>query len=295
MTPYLFSSPFLLLMIVFMLVPFLLNVVLSFTNYSLSSTTMKFIGLANYINFFSDRALVEVIVKTFIFTAGCLILSMLLGIFFAITMTFRIGGINLIKAIVLLPWIIPESVTAYVWRWLFATDSGIVHYWLVQVGAISPDTSFFVNGQLAMWMIIMSNAWRTAPFVAIMTYAKLKSLPEEQLQAAKIDGANIANTFLYITIPWIAPILNRCAMLLFVWSFNSFTIIYIMTYGGPAGATTTLPFFIRQVAFKHYNFGQACALSVITLVIICVCILIFRLIARLISNRNAAGRVFNEA
>ena len=278
--PYCYSMPFLILMVLFMIFPFVLNLILSFTNYSLSRTTTSFIGIQNYYQAFSGSTLADATKNTFVFTAGCLTLSMLLGLFYAIGMSFDIKGNSVIKALILLPWILPESVTAYVWQWVFTADSGIIHTAMVNIGLITADTSFFADGNLAMWMIITSNAWRTAPFVAIMLYAKLKSIPNDQIEAAKIDGANAWNCFLHITIPWLMPIIKRCCMLLFVWSFNSFTIIFIMTYGGPAGATTTLPFLIRQTAIKDFNFGKAMALAILVLLIICISLGVFFLIGR---------------
>ena len=101
-----------------------------------------------------------------------------------------------------------------------------------------------------------------------MTYAKLTAVPDSQIEAAKIDGASSLQAFAYIKIPWIMPIVERCIMLLFVWSFNSFSIIYILTNGGPAGDTTTLPYLIRQAGFVNFNFSRAATLSAVSLLII---------------------------
>ena len=220
----------------------------------------------------ADRASVSAIKLTMVFIAGCVGLTMALGMFYAVVMTFRIKGISIVKAIILMPWIIPESVTAYVWKWLFSADSGLIYYILLKTGLITSETSFFFDGKLAMAMIILANVWRTAPFVAIMTYAKLSAVPDGHVEAARIDGANALQVFRYIKIPWMMPIIKRCALLLFVWSFNSFSIIYILTNGGPAGATTTLPYLIRQAGFQNFNFSRAAAqyaaLSVSVLIII---------------------------
>lgn len=269
--PYLYSTPFLLLLSVFMVAPFLLNIAISFTNYRMTSKTYRVTGLKNYIDLLGDARVLDAIGRTFVFIAGILVLTMLLGMFYALVMSMPLRGIGVIKAIVLLPWIIPESVTAYVWKWLLSSDSGILYHWLLSAGLIAKGTSFFFDARLAMGLVIWVNAWRTAPFVAIMTYAKLKSLPASHVEAAHIDGAGAAQTFWHITLPWLSPILSRCVMLLFVWSFNSFAIIYIMTNGGPASATTTLPFLIRQTAFTNYHFGQATALAVISLLLILLC------------------------
>jgi len=274
--PYLYSTPFFILIFLFMLCPFVLNIGISFTNYSMNGRELKFVGIKNYGDVLSNPGTWSAIRLTVVFIIGCVGLTMLLGMFYAVVMTFKIKGNILIKAFILMPWIIPESVTAYVWKWLFSSDTGMVYYLLEKAGFIADGTSFFFDGVLAMAMVIMANVWRTAPFVAVMTYAKLSAVPDSYIEAAKMDGANALQAFRYIKLPWIRPILSRCTMLLFVWSFNSFSIIYILTNGGPAGATTTLPYLIRQSGFQNFNFAQATALSVIALVMILLCFAVFR-------------------
>lgn len=273
-----------------MIIPFVLNVGISFTNYSMSKAGIRFIGLKNYTALFSNPSTWAAIKLTFVFIVGCVSLTMILGIFYAIVMTFPIRGIGMIKAFILMPWIIPESVTAYVWKWLFSSDTGMIYYLLLKGGFITEGTSFFFDRTLAMLMIILANVWRTAPFVAIMTYAKMTAVPVSHIEAAKIDGAGELKAFMYIKIPWMMPILKRCTLLLFVWSFNSFTIIYILTNGGPAGGTTTLPYLIRQAGFQNFNFGQATALSVISLLIILLCFVIGKIFMLILDKIKEGGR-----
>lgn len=288
--PYLYSTPFLILIFIFALCPFILNIGMSFTDYGLMRQEWQFVGLKNYMDILADRASVSAIKLIMVFIAGCVGLTMALGMFYAVVMTFRIKGISIVKAIILMPWIIPESVTAYVWKWLFSADSGLIYYILLKTGLITSETSFFFDGKLAMAMIILANVWRTAPFVAIMTYAKLSAVPDGHVEAARIDGANALQVFRYIKIPWMMPIIKRCALLLFVWSFNSFSIIYILTNGGPAGATTTLPYLIRQAGFQNFNFSRAAALSVISLLIILLCACLWKLLAYLAESCKKGGR-----
>ena len=126
--PYLYSTPFLILIFIFALCPFILNIGMSFTDYGLMRQEWQFVGLKNYMDILADRASVSAIKLTMVFIAGCVGLTMALGMFYAVVMTFRIKGISIVKAIILMPWIIPESVTAYVWKWLFSADSGLIYY-----------------------------------------------------------------------------------------------------------------------------------------------------------------------
>lgn len=288
--PYLYSSPFMMILTAFSLVPFILNIGISFTNYKLTKKNWRFVGLKNYINLLSDRTVMKSIQLTLIFIVGCVGFTMILGMAYAIVMTFRVKTAVLVKSIILLPWIIPESVTANVWRWLFTKNSGIIYYALSKIRIIGPDTSFFFDKKLAMLMVILANVWRTAPFVAIMVYAKLSSVPSSQEESARIDGADDFGVFLHIRLPWAIPVIKRCVLLLFVWSFNSFTIIYVLTNGGPAGGTTTLPYLIRQAGFNNYNFAKAAALSVLSLLIILASWCVMKLVTGLVSRNRRRQR-----
>ena len=288
--PYFYSTPFFVLLTLFMIIPFLLNIGISFTNYNLTKPAWKFVGFKNYITLLSDYHVTDAIKLTFLFIVGIVILTMSLGLFYALLMSMDIRGNGILKAAILLPWIIPESVTGYVWKWLMTKDSGIIYYFLLRLGLIDSGTSFFFDPSNAMLLVIIVNAWRTAPFVAIMTYAKLKAIPASYIEAAAVDGANSIQTFFHITIPWLEPILKRCAILLFIWSFNSYSIIFILTNGGPAGGTTTLPFLIRQKAFVNYNFGQSSCLAVISLLII-VCCWVILSVAKTVVRRIRSGRI----
>ena len=116
----LYSTPFGVLLIIFALFPFVLNLAMSFTNYGLMRQDWNFVGIKNYVDILSDQTTWKAIRLTIVFIIGCVGLTMLLGMFYAIIMTFKIKGISIIKALILMPWIIPESVTAYVWKWLFS-------------------------------------------------------------------------------------------------------------------------------------------------------------------------------
>ncbi len=139
----LYSTPFGVLLIIFALFPFVLNLAMSFTNYGLMRQDWNFVGIKNYVDILSDQTTWKAIRLTIVFIIGCVGLTMLLGMFYAIIMTFKIKGISIIKALILMPWIIPESVTAYVWKWLFSADTGLIYYILLRLGVISEGTSFF--------------------------------------------------------------------------------------------------------------------------------------------------------
>jgi multiple sugar transport system permease protein len=182
-------------------------------------------------------------------------------------MASNIKGVSILRACILLPWILPEVVTGYTWQWILQGEYGIVTSNLIKLGIISSDFSFFENGAAAMFAVILANVWRGFPFIAILMFAKLKTLPNELVEAARIDGASPVQIFIRVTISWLMPIIQRAGILAFIYTFNAFSIIYAMTGGGPIGATETLSVAIQRIAFRDYNFGGASAFGVIILII----------------------------
>jgi multiple sugar transport system permease protein len=290
LTPYFFTFPAGILIFVFVVIPFLLNIAISFTNYSFINPNYSFVSFENYKNVLGNSEIWEVARHTLVFTLGSLILSTVLGLIAALIMTSKIVGVNILKATILLPWILPETVTGYVWQWMFTDQFGIIPVYLHKLGLIGDDFSFFTSGPAAMATVIIANSWRAFPFIAVNIFAKLRTLPEEMLEAARMDGANAFQTFFYIKLGWIMPILQRCVILVFIWTFNAFAILFTMTNGRPAGQTSTLPLWLQRLAFTEYNFGQATALGVLILLFIIAVFCLIALIKFLVRDKSFIKR-----
>jgi multiple sugar transport system permease protein len=138
-----------------------------------------------------------------------------------------------------------------------------------------------------MFAVILGNTWRGFDFVAVMTYAKLKTLPTEQVEVALIEGANPVQRFIHVTIPWIFPVLKRCAFLIFVWTFNAFSIIHAMTKGGPGNSTETFPVMIQRIAFRVLDFGRATTLGTISALIIIIVLVLVFIISGIVKRRRS--------
>lgn len=296
-TPLLFSTPLIVCLVVFMILPFLLTIILSFTNFSLQqinnpNRVIKFVGLKNYIGIWENGRLLKVVGRTYVWMVGSVVLGLVFGCFYAVVMTFKIKGRNFLKAVILMPWVLPSVVTGYVMKLIFSSGYGVLWSLMVRMGLLAPNEPLLSNPKAAMVLIIIANTWRAAPYVAIMIYGKLASLPQSHLEAASIDGANAWQSFINITIPWLWPIIKRCGLLLFMWSFNAYAIIYTMTNGGPANATTILPIALRNVAFGQYAFGKGAAYGVVILLLIVLTYLVaealVKLVLALIRRRKTA-------
>ena len=168
----------------------------------------------------------------------------------------------------MLPWLLPEVVVALIWKWLFNPTYGLINFILNNLGIIDSDVSWFDSSFSAMAGIIFIAIWKGYPIVMIMMLAGMKNIPKERYEAAAIDGATRLQQFRHITLPGLKPIIVVTCILETAWWFKHFTIVWLMTNGGPAGATRVVSIDIYQQAFGNFEFGKAAAESVIILIIL---------------------------
>ena len=263
---YLFLLPMILVLILMVLYPFVANLCYSFMDYKLIQPDRPFVFLDNYIKIFKSEDFTGLLSKTLIWSAGNIIFILLLGVSTAMLLDSDIKGKLLLQTVLLIPWVIPEVVTGYTWKWMMASDYGILNRILLDLGIIGPDFSWFRDGKMAMVAVIMANVWRSFPFVAVMVYAKKRSMPKDWVEAALIDGANSGQIFWYITLPYLKTVIISVITLVFIWAFSAFGIIYAMTDGGPLGATTIFPIYIHKKGMANFDFGITAAMSVLMMI-----------------------------
>lgn len=274
-TPYVLIALTVIMIIAFKFYPLILNVWYSLIDYKLSATTQEFVGLKNYIEVLTDKKFVAAISRTFTWTCLNIVGMLALGIPAAFLLNTEFKGKILLKSCILIPWVLPEIVTGYTWKWMLMGDFGIINLILSWFNIIPLSFSWFRSGNTAMAAVVMANVWRSLPFVAVMTYAKLKTLPTDIEEAARIDGANGFNLIRYITIPYIMPVLKRVITLGFVWTFNAFSIIYSMTGGGPVYKTEIMPLIVQRTAFTKFEFSEASAMSITMSLILLIFMAVF--------------------
>lgn len=269
---YIFFLPMMLVLLVFVAYPFIENLRYSFLDYKLTKIEKPFVFLNNYIKIFRSSDFAGLLSKTLVWTVGNIMLVLVLGISSGLILDTDLKGKVILQSVLLIPWVIPETVTGYTWKWMMASDYGILNKILIGLNIIGADFSWFRDGNMAMLAVILANVWRAFPFMAIMVFAKKKTMPADWVEAARIDGANEFQILRYITFDYIKPVVMRVATLIFIWSYNAFGIIYTMTDGGPLGATTIFPVYIQKKAFSSYDFGITAAMSV--LMMVCMVILL---------------------
>jgi multiple sugar transport system permease protein len=265
--PYIMVLPGLLLMAVFIVYPVFSNIILSFSNYSMISREHAFVGIDNYIDLLTSGRFLNSINFTIIWTITNIFFTLIIGLITAVVLDTDFKGSFILKSIILIPWVLPQIVTGYVFTMMLSQNIGIVNEFLIHIGLVDADFSWFQTGNMASVAVIIASIWRGFPFNALMIYAKLRTINKNLIEAAEIDGANDLHVFLHITIPHIRSIIITCLTLNFIWSFNAYDIVRVMTEGGPGESTALLAFLIQKDAFLNFELSKAATESVIAFIL----------------------------
>lgn len=267
--PYILIVPGIILITAIIFIPFLRNVGYSFTNYKLSNPDYHFIGLQNYVDALMKGDLFDALRHSLVWVIFNIILMLFFGVLAAFIQNSKhIRGVFVFQIFLMIPWVLPEAVTGYIWKLLLNYQSGIYYQLLVRLHLIPSNYDIFAHDIPAMFACIFANVWRSFPIVAMTVFAKLKTISMDQMEAAIIDGADRMNLFRYIELPHIRPVIISVGTLCFIWTFNAFGIIDVMTGGGPARGTETLPVFLQREAFQYFNYAKAASYAVIMLIIL---------------------------
>lgn len=274
--PYLLIAPAFIMIGVFLLYPMAYNFILSFYDYSLASINRPFIGFTNYVKMFHLTRMWQAVGRTGIWTICNLAVSIFIGVGAAFLLYSRFKGSGILKSVVLIPWILPSVITGYIFSLMMNEKAGIITWALRSSQLTDPNFSFFATGSLSMLAAITANVWRAFPFFTLMIYAKLCTIPTDQVEAATLEGANDAQMFRYVYFPFIRDTLSSCVFLCFIWTFNAYDIMKVMTNGGPADSTTTMSILIQREAFSYFSLSNASTMSVIAFVIMLLVIVVFK-------------------
>ena len=238
------------------------------TNNLKKGQTVRFTGAANFIKLFSDRTMGPSLVYSLEYAFICVAASYVLGLFLAVLLNQKIKGRALFRGLILIPWAIPTVVATANWLWILNDQSGIVNVVLQRLHLTDGPILFFADQRMARITCIVVGTWKSYPFMCMSLLAGLQGVPEDVYESARMDGATGIKTFFYITLPMIRNVSMVVVTLMFIWGFNNFDIIYLLTQGGPLEATFTLPIYTYNTAFYRGQMGYASAISMMTLVIL---------------------------
>jgi multiple sugar transport system permease protein len=251
----------------------------------LGDETHPFVGLRNFAWALADDAFWSALVNTLEWVFGSVGLEMLIGLSVALLLNRSFVGRGIARAIVFAPYLIPTVVAVLVWRFMFHDVVGVLNFFLMKIGVLDAPVNWLNSPRMAMVSVIVVGVWKFFPFVVLAILGVLQSIPQEQYEAARIDGANDWQMFWRITLPYVMPVFLLTALLRTIWTFHKFDIIYLLTGGGPVGATTTLPVLVYQKAFADFELGRASALALITAGILGVLLCVY-----FVLNKRAEAR-----
>lgn len=246
----------------------------------MGDTSGPFIGLENFVWALGNRDFFTALWNTFVWVFGSVSLEMVLGLGLALLLNKAFMFRGLARAVILAPYLVPTVVAVLTWRYMFHDIVGIINAALIQVGIIDRPMLWLNSQALAMTSVILVGVWKFFPFVVIALLGILQAIPQEQYEAAKIDGASSWQQFWRITLPYILPVFLLTALLRTIWTFHKFEIIYLMTGGGPLNATTTLPILVYLKAFSDFEFGRAAAIAILTFAILCALLAVYFFLIR---------------
>ena len=264
-----FVGPALAFMLIVAICPLIYSIYLSFQDWNLARpNSIHFVGLRNYLAFFRDPDVWHSIVTTGIYVGSCMVIEVALGLGIAFLFDTNFKGESWIRGILILPMVMSEVVVGLVWRWIYNTEYGVLNYFFELLDL--QRLSWLTTPGLAMASLIMTDVWQWTPLVFLVCLAGLKSVPQDSVEAARLDGANWLQIQCHVTLPAIKPIIVSVVLLRLIDCFRFVDKVFIMTFGGPANDTSVLGFRIYIMGFKYFQVGQTAAYSLIYAAIITV-------------------------
>jgi len=261
-----FLVPLIVVLVGLIAYPFFSAITLSFQRKMVGSDPV-FIGVGNYYALLTNKTygFVNSVRVSIVYVVVSIGLKFILGMAMALLLNERFRGRTFMRALLFLPWAMPSLIVALAWRWIYdGSPSGLINMILIDQFKSDTIVQFLANPNLALWSLIVATIWQGTPFWTMMFLAGMQAIPQEMYEAAKIDGANVFQRFLHITMPLLRPVIVVTGLLSTIWTANSINFIYVLTKGGPIGATMTFPMlaFDLGVAGAGGQLGLAAAVSV---------------------------------
>ncbi|MBY5851578.1 carbohydrate ABC transporter permease [Rhizobium ruizarguesonis] len=287
-TGWLLLTPAFVLMNIVGFFPMVYSLYVSLTDYNPTHGGIaRFVGLKNYASAVLDLQFWHAVGLTCVFVTLSVVSSLVLAVLLSLLFNLRYPGFFLLRTIILIPMLITPIAVGIVWRVMMMPDLGVLNYLLSIVG-LQPQL-WTSSASTALLSIILVDIWQWTPFMFLIVFAGISSLPKSPFEAAAIDGAGPIRVFFSITLPLLRPVIVIATLLRIVDAFRTYDTAFIMTRGGPDFATDLVSVYLQRVNFRFFDLGYGAALSWITLLIVTVIILIFTKLSgftRIISEKE---------
>lgn len=278
---WVFVLPALIIVGVLLIYPIFSSLYYSMTTKHLIRPSYDFVGLANYQAVLSDPNFFKAFLTSIVWTICSLVGQLIIGFASALAINRVKVGKSVYRTLMIIPWAFPSIVIALSWKWILNGVSGFLPNILVQLGICSELPQFLSDNSLVFLTLIFINVWFGAPMIMVNVLSALQTIPQDQYEAAQIDGASKLQQFWHITVPHIKIVVGLLVVLRTIWVFNNFDMIYLLTGGGPANATTTVPIYAYNMGWGTKMLGKSSAVTMLLLAfLLLVCIVYFAIIGK---------------
>ncbi len=264
-TPYLFLLPATLALLFIFFYPMVRSIFVSLQDYDQLTSTFTFVGTRNYTDILRDKAFSNSLWVSFWWVVLSVSGQFLVGLGFALLLHQPWRGNRVVRALMLLPWVMPGVSIGIGWRLILNPEFGMINDLLTRLGL--PTQTWLADPSTALLAVVLPNIWKAFPFVTVTMLAGLASIPAELYEAAKVDGTTAVGRFRYVTLPSLRNLIAILTLLLCVWTFNFFDLPFVLTKGGPVNATEVMPILVYRFAFESFRYGYSAALAVIMTII----------------------------
>jgi len=261
---YLFVFPALIFMLAFVGYPIIYNFILSFRDVNVttfSNPIKPFVGLKNYIEIFQDPTLRISIWNTLVFTLGSISIQFVIGLGLALLFNLKFKLSEPIRGLMVVSYLIPMTVTALLFKFMYSTSGGIINEVLMQFHLISEPIGWIIDSKTSMLSVILTNSWVGIPFNMLLLTTGLSNISATLYEAGKVDGANVFQRFFKITLPSLRPAILSVLVLGFIYTFKVFDLVFVMTNGGPVNSTELMSSFAYKLSFTQFSFSKGATVA----------------------------------
>lgn len=268
-------APAVIFILITVVYPMAYSFFISFFDWNLVYSSPTYIGVTNYIKIYQDVVFWNSLRTSLVFTFSSVFLELLIGLAMALLLNRKIHGVGMLRTIFAMPFVITPVVVALMWKWLYNPDYGLIPWVLDGLGMANSD--LLGNPKTALGAVIGVEVWQTTGFMFVLLLAGLQSIPNELYEASYVDGASSLQSFRFVTLPLLKPVLLTSLLLRTIDAIKGLDKFYILTGGGPGTSTEVLPLLILENAFRYFNVGYGAALSyILTSVILLVSFIYIR-------------------
>jgi len=261
-----FVAPSIVVVLALLIYPVLSSIWFSFTDKHLLRTSYDVVGLKNYLAVLTSSDYWNAFGVSIKWTALSIVFQLFTGLILALALDRVPRGSALFRTLLIVPWAFPAIITAFAWKWILNDVYGVVPNLLTASGLTEANIALLGNPSFTFWVVLAINVWFGTPMFMVNILSALKTIPQEQYEAAMVDGATGWQRFRFITLTHIREVIALLVIIRVIWIFNNFDMLFLLTGGGPGNRTTTLPIFAYQEGWNLRQLGVASTVTVLLLV-----------------------------